>query len=123
MKKAKRETRVFSGGVSAAAGRSAKRVRGGRWSRYQSLFDSAALSIIETDLSGRIIDCNPGLANQLLTNPEAFTQLNFAELVSDRWRAREAAATAEVVERGSTGEYEIELMKEDGTVLPVAIKK
>ena len=122
MKKMKPGIRKSSAGVPAAASRSANRIRG-RWSHYQSLFDSAALSIIETDLSGRIIDCNPGLANLLLASPETFKRRKFTKLVSDKWRAKEMSTNAEVAERGSIEEYEIELMKEDSSVIPVAIKK
>ena len=94
-----------------------------RWSQYQSLLDSAALSIVETDLSGRIVDCNPVLANLLRVGPQKVKQRKFSTFVSEKSRSKEIATSAEVLERGSTDEYELELIREDGTVLPVAIKK
>ena len=94
-----------------------------RWSQYQSLLDSAALSIVETDLSGRIVDCNPVLANLLRVGPQKVKQRKFSTFVSEKSRSKEIATGAEVLERGSTDEYELELIREDGTVLPVAIKK
>ncbi|HLN82900.1 MAG TPA: PAS domain-containing protein, partial [Candidatus Binatia bacterium] len=89
-----------------------------RWSHYQSLLDSAALSIVETDLSGRIVDCKPVLANLLRAGPDKIKHRKFSTLVSEKWRSKEIATSAEVLERGSTDEYEIELIKEDGTVFP-----
>ena len=94
-----------------------------RWSQYQSLLDSAALSIVETDLSGRIVDCNPVLANLLRVGPQKVKQRKFSTFVSEKSRSKEIATGAEVLERGSTDEYELELIREDGTVFPVAIKK
>ena len=124
MKKAKRTTKIISSVLRSTRPRSTNdngvRVR---WSHYQSLLDSAALSIVETDLSGRIVDCNPVLANLLRAGADKIKHRKFSTLVSEKWRSKEIATSAEVLERGSTDEYEIELVKEDGTVFPVAIKK
>ena len=122
MKKAKRATKILSSTVRTALRQSTNGMRA-RWSQYQCLLDSAALSIVETDLSGRIIDCNPVLANLLCSGLEKIKHHKFSTLVPEKWRQKEIDTSAEVVERGSTDEYEIELLREDGTIFPVAIKK
>jgi diguanylate cyclase (GGDEF)-like protein/PAS domain S-box-containing protein len=124
MKKAKRMTKIFSPLSTSTRPRSTNGngVRA-RWSHYHSLLNSATLSIVETDLSGRIVDCNPVLANLLRSAPEKVKHRKFSTLVSEKSRSKEIATRGEVLERGSTDEYEIELVREDGTVFPVAIKK
>src|SRR5688572_19226344 len=92
-------------------------------SHYQSFFYSPAFSIVETDLTGRIIDCNPALASMLLASQEDFKASKIASLIPKKWHEKEESTRAEVIENGVTDEYEIELRKSDGTVFPVAIKK
>jgi diguanylate cyclase (GGDEF)-like protein/PAS domain S-box-containing protein len=122
MKRARRGANVLSNASTVSPNRGDSGA-GPRPSNYQSLFDSAALSIIEIDLSGRIIDCNPALASLLLSDPQDFKDRKFLSLVADRWHAKEESTNAEVVECGITGEYEIELLTKDGTEFPVAVKK
>jgi len=124
MKKAKRTTKIFSSLDRSTRPRSTNGNRArARWSQYHSLLDSATLSIVETDLSGRIVDCNPVLANLLRSAPEKVKHRKFVTLASEKSRSKEIATRDEVLERGSTDEYEIELMREDGTAFPVIIKK
>jgi len=89
---------------------------------YRSFFDSA-LSVVQTDLAGRILDCNPRLATMLLAGEEDIKARKFASLVADPWRAKEEEARAEVLKNGVTEEYEIELKKADGAMISVFAKK
>jgi diguanylate cyclase (GGDEF)-like protein/PAS domain S-box-containing protein len=124
MKKTKRTTKIFSSLDRSTRPRSTNgNGARARWSQYHSLLDSATLSIVETDLSGRIVDCNPVLANLLRSAPEKVKHRKFVTLASEKSRSKEIATRDEVLERGSTDEYEIELMREDGTAFPVIIKK
>jgi diguanylate cyclase (GGDEF)-like protein/PAS domain S-box-containing protein len=92
-------------------------------SHYQSLFNSVAFSIVETDLTGRIVDCNPALARMLLANQDDFRACKILSLMPNKWHEKEESTRAEVIDKGVTDEYEIELRKSDGTVFPVAVKK
>src|SRR5918999_3879948 len=92
-------------------------------SQYQSLFQSAAFSIVETDLTGRIIDYNPTFAGMLLANQEDFKASKVVSLIPQKWHDKEESTRAEVIENGVTDEYEIELLKTDGTIVPVAVRK
>ena len=124
MKKAKRTTKIFSSLDRSTRPRSTNgNGARARWSQYHSLLDSATLSIVETDLSGRIVDCNPVLANLLRSAPEKVKHRKFFTLASEKSRSKEIATRDEVLERGSTDEYEIELVREDGTAFPVIVKK
>ena len=122
MNRAKRGTKLLSTGLAVLRGRKLNGVES-KPSHYQALFDTAALSIIETDLTGRIIDCNPALARMLLVDHHNFKERRFLSLVADQWHKKEEMTRAEVMEHGIADEYEIELLKKDGTVFPVAIKK
>jgi len=122
MKKAKGGSKLLSTGLVASRNPSKNGVVA-RPSHYQSLFDSATLSIVETDLAGHIIDCNPALARLLLGDEEDFKERPFVSLVSTEWHAKEESTRKEVIEHGIADEYEIELLRKDGTVFPVAIKK
>ena len=77
---------------------------------YRSFFDSA-LSVVQTDLAGRILDCNPRLAATLLAGQEDIKARKFTSFVADPWRAKEEDARAEVLKNGVTEEYEIELIR------------
>src|ERR1044071_7999648 len=113
MKKAKRTTKIFSSLDRSTRPRKTNRTGArARWSHYHSLLDSATLSIVETDLSGRIVDCNPVLANLLRSAPEKVKHRKFFTLASEKSRSKEIATRDEVLERGSTDEYEIELVRE-----------
>jgi len=92
-------------------------------SHYQSLFNSVAFSIVETDLTGRIVDCNPALARMLLANQDDFRACKLLSLMPNKWHEKEESTRAEVIDNGVTDEYEIELRKSDGTAFPVAVKK
>jgi diguanylate cyclase (GGDEF)-like protein/PAS domain S-box-containing protein len=59
----------------------------------------------------------------LRAGPEKVKQRKFSTFVSEKSRSKEIATNTEVLERGSTNDYELELIREDGTVLPVAVKK
>lgn len=89
----------------------------------RSVFDSLALSFIETDLSGRIIDCNPSLERMLLARQEDFKECNIASLVPKKWHDKEETKRVQLIKGGVTDEYEIEFCRTDGTVLPVTVKK
>ncbi len=87
-----------------------------------SFFDSA-LSVVQTDLAGRILDCHPRLAGMLLAGEEEIKARRFSDFVADKWRRVEEDARAEVIKHGVTEEYAIELKKADGALAPVVVKK
>jgi diguanylate cyclase (GGDEF)-like protein/PAS domain S-box-containing protein len=89
---------------------------------HDSLFDSA-LSVIQTDLAGRILDCNPRLAGMLLAEEEEIKTRKFSSFVVDKWRRAEEDARAEVIKNGVTEEYEIDLKKADGSLARAVVKK
>src|SRR5438094_10601975 len=99
MKKVKRGSKLVSTGLAATRSHGKNGVVA-RPSHYQSLFDSASLSIIETDLAGHIIDCNPALARLLLGDEEDFKERRFVSLVSTAWHAKEESTRKEVIEHG-----------------------
>lgn len=122
MKKTKRAINWKKTEVSSRRHKSAKRNVINRPDDH-SLFDSAALSFIETDLNGRIIECNSALARMLGATQEDFNERNLASLMPEVWREQDEARTTRLIQSGATDEYEIELCRKDGTALPVLIRK
>jgi diguanylate cyclase (GGDEF)-like protein/PAS domain S-box-containing protein len=122
MKKVKRGPKVATNRFPASHDRRSKQALT-QQSHYQALFDSATFSIVETDLSGRIVDCNPALARMLLASQDDFRACKMLSLMPSKWHDKEESTSADVVENGVTDEYEVELRKSDGTIFPVAVKK
>jgi diguanylate cyclase (GGDEF)-like protein/PAS domain S-box-containing protein len=122
MKKVKRRVRTAAPGQSKSSGDPTAGAQETS-SFYESLFDTAALGIVQTDLAGRIVDCNPAAAQMLLANQEDIREREFLSLVPDPWHGKEEATTAEAIKSGVTGEYEIELRRVDGAAFTAAIKK
>src|SRR5918996_3364841 len=122
MKKPKHRPKVVTKRFAASRGENLKQNLA-KQSHCQSLFDSVAFSIVETDLAGRIIDCNPALARMLLASQDDFRACKILSLMPNKWHDKEESTQAEVMEKGVTDEYETELRKSNGTVFPVAIKK
>ena len=122
MKKMKRGPKLIANRFLASRDRDSNRDLA-KQSHYQSLFNSVAFSIVETDLTGRIVDCNPALARMLLANQDDFRACKILSLMPNKWHEKEESTRADVIDNGVTDEYEIELRKSDGTVFPVAIKK
>ncbi len=118
MRRPKRKLKLTSTSQPASRNRKVN----GDAAPYRSLFDSA-LSVVQTDLAGRILDCNPRLASALLAGQEDLKMRKFSSLVGDPWLAKEEDARGEVIKNGVTEEYEIELKKTDGIVVPVVVKK
>jgi diguanylate cyclase (GGDEF)-like protein/PAS domain S-box-containing protein len=122
MKKVKRGPKVTTNRFPSARDRSSKQTLT-QPSHYQSLFDSATFSIVETDLSGRIVDCNPALARMLLAHQDEFRACKILNFMPTKWHDKETSTSVAVIENGVIDEYEVELRKSDGTVFPVAIRK
>ena len=122
MKKPKRKPKAITNRFQASHNQASKQDLA-KQSHYQSLFNSVAFSIVETDLSERIIDCNSALAGMLQASQEDFRACKILSLMPNKWHEREESTRLEVIKNGVTQEYEIELRKSDGTVFPVAIKK
>jgi diguanylate cyclase (GGDEF)-like protein/PAS domain S-box-containing protein len=121
MKKAKRGVKMATSGRPRSNGASASGTLSTPAS-YRSLFDTA-LSVVEIDLDGRIIDCNPAAAQMLSVHQEDIREREFVSLVPDQWHKKEEATTAEAIKSGVTDEYEIELRRGNGAPFAAAIKK
>jgi PAS domain S-box-containing protein len=124
MKKIKRALSYKKSKLSSLRRRGVKKgVNKPKPSHDRSLFDSAALSFVETSLDGTIIDYNSALARMLLAGEEDFKGRKLSSLVSKKWQDKEEAESRILINSGHSDEYEIELCKRDGTILPVLIRK
>ena len=122
MKKIKRALRWRKTKLSPLRHRSVKKSVS-KPSHDRSLFDSAALSFVQTALNGTITDYNPELARMLLASEKEFKGRKLSSLVPKKWQEKEEERSRQLISGANSDEYEIELCKKDGTVLPVLIKK
>jgi len=91
--------------------------------RYRGLYDSSKDGIISVDLDGKLMECNQAFAEMLDYTKEQLYQLTYWDLISEKWHETQAKIVGEqVLTRGYSDEYEIEGIKNDGTIFPVSLR-
>lgn len=91
--------------------------------RYRGLYDSSKDGIISVDLDGKFMECNQAFAEMLDYTKEQLYQLTYWDLISEKWHETQAKIVGEqVLTRGYSDEYEIEGIKNDGTIFPVSLR-
>jgi PAS domain S-box-containing protein len=92
--------------------------------RYRVLYESSVDGIALTDLSGRILDANQAYADMVGYSRSELKKLTYQQLTPEKWRKNEAQIVEKYVigGRGYTDEYEKELIKKNGTIIPVSIR-
>jgi PAS domain S-box-containing protein len=87
---------------------------------YYALFRTSRDGLVFLDLEGRPLEANEAFLGMVGYSEEQLTARSVADLMSERWLAREAEIIRrQVEERGYSDEYEKELIRKDGSVLPV----
>ncbi len=87
---------------------------------YSTLFRTSRDGLVFLDLEGRILEANEAFLNMVGYEEKELTALSGTDLMSGHWSEREADIVKQQVEaRGFTDEYEKELVRKDGSVLPV----
>lgn len=89
----------------------------------RTLFDISPVGIVRTDPSGRILDANDAFLRivGISRNEIPADGLRWASLTPPEWSSKRKAANAELRERGYCDAYEKELLRPDGTRVPVLI--
>ncbi len=90
--------------------------------RYQELYDNHVDGIVETDIEGNFVDCNTAYARMLGYAREELIGRNYREVTPEGWHEWEDRLVEEqIVATGSSGIYEKEYVRKDGTVFPVEL--
>ena len=90
---------------------------------YRYLFESMRDGVVTISLDGSIQSFNPSF-REMLRYPEAsLLRLTRTEITPERWHALEARIIEEqVLRRGYSDPFEKELLRRDGTVVPVELR-
>ncbi len=93
--------------------------------KYRNLFESSLDGIEVVDLaSGKIIEANQSLLDMFDYTLEELYAKGYFELTPADWLNTEAYILKDqVMERGYSDEYEKEIYRSDGTVVPVSIRR
>ncbi|HID07102.1 MAG TPA: PAS domain S-box protein, partial [Armatimonadetes bacterium] len=90
--------------------------------RYRELYDYAPDGLYEVDADGIIIAMNKTLLDWLgYERDEVIGKMRYEDLVADDWRERLRSAEARCKREGRIENLEIELVRKDGTRIPVRI--
>jgi len=96
---------------------------GEREARIRRLVDSNIVGIMIWDFQGRIIEANQALLDMLGYSREELIsdRIGWAELTPTEWAPADQNALAEVSATGSSGSYEKEYFRKDGSRVPILI--
>lgn len=90
--------------------------------RYQELYDNHIDGVVETDIEGNFVDCNPAFARMLGYDRVELIGRNYREVTPEDWREWEDRLVEErIVATGASGMYEKEYVRKDGTIFPVEL--
>ncbi|MFN7983903.1 MAG: PAS domain S-box protein [Vicinamibacterales bacterium] len=91
--------------------------------RYRRLHDSIRDAFVVVDMEGRICESNAAYREMLGYTEDELARLTYVELTPERWHAMEARIVAEEILRtGSSGIYEKEYRRRDGSTLPIELR-
>jgi PAS domain S-box-containing protein len=91
--------------------------------RYRGLYESSIDGILSADMDNRIIECNHAFADMLGYSKDELSKLNTSDITPSNSHDMGAEIISEqVIKRGYSDEFETELLKKDGTLLPVSAR-
>ena len=90
--------------------------------RFRALFETSRDGISVVELDGRFIDANPALQQMLGYTRDELARLSYQQLTPEIWHETEAQIVRERSFAASPGEYEKELIRKDGSAVPVSLR-
>ncbi len=92
--------------------------------KYRGLYESIRDAVVLVDMEGRIIDSNPAYQEMVDYTAEELKKFSYLDLSNDRWNVKEEEILKkQLFRRGYTDLYEKELVRRDGTLVPVEIRR
>jgi len=89
--------------------------------RYASLFNTILDGIVIATVDGHIVDANPSFQKMVGYSLDELAGMTYRQITPKARHQKETEAIEAVLAAGSGGRFEKELIRQDGTVFPVAI--
>jgi PAS domain S-box-containing protein len=90
--------------------------------KYRELWESLKSGVVFSDSEGRLRDANPGYLEMTGYTAEELSRLSYRDITPEKWSGLDEAALSQVRERGYCDLYEKEILRKDGTTVPVDIR-
>ncbi|MEI6435670.1 MAG: PAS domain S-box protein [Bacteroidota bacterium] len=91
--------------------------------KYRGLYDSMKDGVLQTDLYGKIVDCNTALLDMLGYTIEELKKFTYQQLTPWKWhKLEDDIVQKQIIFYGHSDEYEKEYIRKDGSVIPVAVR-
>ncbi|MFX1521788.1 MAG: PAS domain-containing protein, partial [Promethearchaeota archaeon] len=91
--------------------------------RYRGLYESSIDGILSVDMDNRIIECNHAFAEMLGYTKDELSKLSTSDITPSNYHDMVAEIiTGQVITRGHSDEFETELLKKDGKLVPVSAR-
>jgi PAS domain S-box-containing protein len=89
--------------------------------KYRELFETSVDGIATSDMDGRFTDCNQACQRMLGYSLDEMKKLTYQQLTPEKWHKMETKIIQEqTLKKGFTVEYEKEIIRKDGTMIPVS---
>jgi PAS domain S-box-containing protein len=89
--------------------------------KYRELFETSIDAIATSDMDGHFIDCNQSCQKMLGYSLDEMKKLTYQQLTPEKWHEKEAEIIEkDAMKKGYTAEYEKELIRKDGAIIPVS---
>jgi PAS domain S-box-containing protein len=91
--------------------------------QYRRLYESMTDAFASVSMSGRIREANQAFSKMLGYSKPELLRLTYKDLTPRKWHALEAGIVRrQVMKHGSSGVYEKEYRRKDGTIFPVELR-
>ncbi len=90
--------------------------------KYRELYEGSRDGWASTDMDGRFTECNSGFCEMLGYPSEELQTLTFLKITPEKWRNESELFIRQVLKRGYSDVFETELIRKDGSILPVELR-
>ncbi len=91
--------------------------------KFRGLYDSMKDGVLQSDLNGKIVDCNTAFLDMLGYTIEEVKKLTSQQLTPGKWhKFEDDIIQKQIVFHGHSDEYEKEYIRKDGSVFPILIR-
>ncbi|MBI1912405.1 MAG: PAS domain S-box protein [Deltaproteobacteria bacterium] len=90
--------------------------------KFRGLYESIKDGLVQTDMKGRILDCNQAYQDMLGYTKEEIKKLTYIDITPEKWHEPEEKIVAKIISNGYSNVYEKEYIRKDGSIFPISIR-